>query len=121
MPYLLLTFLVSGFQNHPKDLLFPGLWCWAHHLYLHPRPIIILCDFNSHSIHSGPLRKTLRSFRDPASPSQSSPKSPLALGRPWKPPRITLPSFTSSFHPPFSLTVCLFFDLSERNEGSRAI
>lgn len=49
------------------------------------------------------------------------PQGPLALGRPWKPPRITLPSFTSSFHLPFSLTVCLFFDLSERNEGSRAI
>lgn len=82
MPYLLLTYLVSGFQNHPKHLLFPGLWCWARHLYLHPRHIIILCDFNSHSIHSGPLRKTLRSFRDPASPSQSSPKAPWPLAGP---------------------------------------
>ena len=100
--------------------LFPRLWCWKPSFS--PSPHLSSSYMISTSIWTKIwysqvlyLRKKLRNFRDPTSPHPSTPpRSPWALATPGN--CVTLPSFTSSSHPPFSLTLCLLFNLSERNE-----
>lgn len=69
----------------------------------------------THLIASSPLFET--NVRDPTSPHLIHiPNIALGLVTPGN--CVILPSFTSSSHPPFHLTLCLFFNFSEKNEES---